>query len=119
MNQSTFALDNIEQLEPWLLLQTAKIVSDAVRVVAMIVRVFDTERTVEVLGPSGRVRLPEKELYMFRYSAEGSIGFDEETTFELHCTNPQTGELEPPEPGVRFAAGAQVVEALRLDAQGG
>ena len=114
VNQSTFALDNIEQLEPWLLIQTAKIVSGAVCVVAMIVRVFDLERAVDVLGPNGRVQLPEKELYMFRYSGEGSIGFDGTTTYELHCTNPQTGEIEPPEPGVRFASGADVVKALRF-----
>jgi len=114
VHESTFAEDNIEQLEPWLLLQTAKVASGGVDVITMVVRVFDMERTVDALGPTGRVRLPEKDLYMFRYSAGESVGFDEDTTLVLHCTNPQSGELEPPEPGVRFASGAGVVKSLRL-----
>ena len=66
---STFASDNSEHIFPWLLVQEAKLAAGSLHMVAMVVRVFSDTRTVEVLGPRGRIRIPEKEVYGFRFSA--------------------------------------------------
>jgi len=51
MQTSTFGSDNIEHMSPWLLLTTAKLKSGSVGSVAMVVRVFDFDNPVEIVGP--------------------------------------------------------------------
>jgi hypothetical protein len=114
-NASTFGSDNIEALIPWLTFQTAKVASGSIEVLSFIIRVFDPTETVETVGPKGRVTLPIKDLYMFRYSGNEVIGFDEAVTKELHCLDPQTFEMGPPEPGIRYASGKAVIASLQED----
>jgi len=109
---STFGSDNLVEMEPWLLLQTAKLVSGAVATITMIVRVFDREHLVEVVGPKGLISIPEKEMYMFRFDREHSVGFDPGTTWTMHCTDAASGAQIPRESGVRFGSGEAVVALL-------
>lgn len=109
---STFGSDNLAEMGPWLLLQTAKLVSGAVATITMIVRVFDMEHLVEVVGPKGLISIPEKEMYMFRFDREHSVGFDPDDTWTMHCTDAVSGAQIPRESGVRFGSGAAVVALL-------
>ena len=112
MLPSTFGRDNFEYMQPWLLLQTAKVYSGKVRVIAMVVRVFDMDHLVEVEGPNGKITIPEKELYMFRFDSDSSVGLDPADTWTMHCTDAGTGMKLPREEGVRFGSGEAVVAAL-------
>ena len=108
-NESTFGSDNIEHIAPWLSLQMAKLLSGKVETLAMIVRVFDLDRTVCIEGPKGPVDIPEKDLYMFRFDLSASVGFDEAETLEMHTYDPETGTFSAPEPDVHCRSGAHVV----------
>jgi hypothetical protein len=110
---STFGDDNIEHMSPWLLLITAKLKSGSVARVSMIVRVFDFENTIEVVGPKGRMSMPHKEIYMFEFYREETVGLNATETMEMHCTSfADTDKLMPVEAGVSFGSGADVVAML-------
>jgi hypothetical protein len=113
VNASTFGQDNMHALLPWVVLQTAKFVSGSVSVLAMVVRVFDPLETVEHFGPTGRIRIPVKDLYMFRCSPAETIGFDASETSEMHTTDAETGDVGPPENGVRYCSSLEIVASLR------
>jgi len=80
---------------------------------AFVVRVFDPTETVDAIGPKGRIALPMKDLYMFRYMRDEVVGFDPAVTREMHCLDPETGQMWSSEPGVRFASGADVIAYLQ------
>jgi hypothetical protein len=110
---STFGDDNIEHMSPWLLLTTAKLNSGSVTRVTMIVRVFDFDNTIEVVGPKGRMPIPSKEIYMFEFYREETIGLNATETMEMHCTSfADTDKPLPVEAGVSFGSGADVVAVL-------
>jgi len=105
MQTSTFGSDNIEYMSPWLLLTTAKLKSGSVGSVAMVVRVFDFDNTIEIVGPKGRVSIPSKEIYMFEFYREETIGLNSTETMEMHCTSfTDTDKPLPVEAGVNFSA---------------
>lgn len=108
----TFASDSLEHLVPWLLVQTAKLASGKVALLAMVVRVVSDDRTVEVLGPNGRRRIPEKDVYGFRFSPGRCDGLDADEVADAHMTDAATGEALVVEPGVRFCSGVEVLEAI-------
>jgi hypothetical protein len=58
---STFGSDNIKHMSSWLRMVTAKLESGSVASVSMVVRVFDFDNKIEVLGARGRVAIPCKE----------------------------------------------------------
>ncbi len=110
---STFGDDNIEHMSPWLLLTTAKLKSGSVTRVSTIVRVFDFDNTIEVVGPKGRMSMPHKEIYMFEFYRGETIGLNATETMEMHCTSfADTDKPLPVEAGVSFGSGADVVTML-------
>jgi len=110
---STFGSDNIEHMSPWLRLMTAKLKSGSVTRVSMTVRVFDFDNTVEIVGPEGRTSIPRKEIYMFEFYREETIGLNITETIGMHCTSfADTDKLMPVGAGVRFGSGADVIEVL-------
>lgn len=109
---STFGSDNIEHMSSWLRMMTAKLKSGSVASVSMVVRVFDFDNTIEVIGARGRVAIPCKEIYMFRFDPQETIGFNVAETTMMHCTDADTGELMPVEAGVRFGSGANVIAEI-------
>lgn len=110
---STFGSDNFAHIQPWTLVQTAKLLSGRVNTIAMVVRVFDWDRRVEINGPKGKISIPEKELYMFRFDRESSIGFDPDATCSMFCTDAETGARLPLEEGLRFGSGELVVAIIQ------
>jgi hypothetical protein len=109
---STFGSDNIEHLLPWLCLQEAKLASGSVATLAMVVRVFSDTRTVVVLGPLGSIAIPEKEVYGFRFFARKGEALSADEVAEAHMTDATSGEPIPPEPGVSFHSGAEILSAM-------
>ena len=109
---STFASDNIEHLLPWLCLQEAKLASGSVATVAMVVRVFSDTRTVEVLGPRGSIAIPEKEVYGFRFFAQKGEALTADEVAAAHMTDATSGKPIPPEPGVSFRSGTEILTAM-------
>ena len=109
---STFASDNVEHLSACLALQMAKLRSGKVAMVAMVVRVFSDTRTVKVLGPRGRIEIPEKDLYMFRFWADRCEGVEAAESRAAHTTDATSGDPIPPEPGVHFASAIKVLDTL-------
>ncbi|MHB1731837.1 MAG: hypothetical protein ACYCU8_00015 [Ferrimicrobium acidiphilum] len=109
---STFGSDNIEHMPPWLRMMSAKLESGSVASVSMVVRVFDFDSKIEVIGAKGRVAIPCKEIYMFRFDPQETIGFNIAETAEMHCTDADTGQPMPVEAGVSFGSGADVVAAM-------
>jgi hypothetical protein len=112
INGSTFGPDNAQHLEPWLIIQQAKLHSRAVAVLVMVVRVFDFEHTVEAIGPRGRTRIPTKTIFMFRYDLNSSVGIEPDEATEAHNTDANTGAVLPAEPGVSMGSGAEVILTL-------
>jgi len=112
INGSTFGPDNARHLEPWLILQQTKLHSRVVAVLVMVVRVFDHEHTVEVTGPRGKINIPTKTIFMFRYDLGSSVGIEPDEAMEAHTTDANTGALLPAEPGVSMGSGAEVILVL-------
>jgi hypothetical protein len=73
---STFESDNIDEMFPWLQLIAAKLTSGSVTGVSMVVRVFDPDDMIEVLGPKGCTSIPHKEIYTFRFNQSGTVELD-------------------------------------------
>jgi len=78
----------------------------------MVVRVFSDTRTVEVLGARGIVRVPEKEVYGFRFFARKGEALSADEVAAAHMTDATSGEPIPPEPVVSFHSGAEILRAM-------
>lgn len=113
VNASTFAADNFQFLQPWLAVQTAKLFSGRIDAIAMVVRVFDLDKRIEIAGTRGKINIPEKELYMFRFDRHNTIGLDPDQTCNAFCTDSQTGAKLPLEKGLRFGSGQMVIDIIR------
>lgn len=102
--RSTFAVDNITDLETWTLLMQAKIFSGDIDGVSLVLRVFQNE-VAHIENEEGRrIEVPHKDLYVFLIEESGVTGFDLQTTLDVHCTNAQSGEPISPEPAVGYKA---------------
>ncbi|MBU4175466.1 MAG: hypothetical protein KKB90_10175 [Actinobacteria bacterium] len=101
---STFAADNITDLDIWTLLMQAKICSGNIDAVALVLRIFRNEKTHIQNEEGVRVEVPYKDLYMFLAEEAGVTGFDLQTTLDMHCTYAPSGEPISPEPAVNYKA---------------
>lgn len=99
---STFASDNIENLNPWWLVQCAKLRSGKINQIGIELRVFDDDRRVDKIGPNGPISLPTKDIYTFLCTAQGLFGFGEEDCASF--------AEDPQEAGVRYQDSRSLVD---------
>jgi len=57
--------------------------------------------------------IPSKEIYMFEFYREETIGLNSTETMEMNCTSfADTDKLLPVEAGVSFGSGADIIAVL-------
>lgn len=112
---STFAIDNMEQINGWISLMHAKFVSGSISTISLVFRRFlDGENnmvTVEHIKGK-KVKIPQKEIYHFLLDNEKCITFDEEETFTSQNTDSNTGKKLTPQKDIICKSSIQLVEEL-------
>jgi len=99
---STFAKDNIEKMDGWMLLMHAKLLSESVDTISLVVRVFLPEK----IG-----KIPKKEIYHFLIFYNKVIAFNREETTENQNTD-TNGKLLIDEPSVICKSSEDLIETL-------
>jgi hypothetical protein len=107
---STFAEDNIENLEPYLLVQQAKLRSGASQGISLVVRVFDFEHRISVRGPSGIIGIPNKDIFMFSCTQDGVEGISAEEAERMSSVDHLTGGYLASEEGVHYRDSRKIAE---------
>jgi hypothetical protein len=116
MQVSTFGSDNIEHLDNWLMLMTAKFASHSVDGTSCVVRRFiDGEKNkVEIKVKGKSISIPKKEIYHLYFNAEQVMLLNQKETWELQNTNCETGKLMEEEAGVTCMSSEELYENIIL-----
>lgn len=108
---STFGTDNISELDSWLLLMEAKMVSGKVDGIAIVIRVFLDEK-VDVVGV--RIPIPKKNLYHILLLKGLVVLFDTEETFDAQNTDGVTGLWLEPEPALTCRSSVELMTEIEV-----
>lgn len=106
---ATFGSDNISELDSWLLLMEAKMVSGKVDGIAVVMRVFLDEK-VNVVGAC--IPIPKKNLYHILILNGMVVLFDTEETFDAQNTDGVTGLWLEPEPALTCHSSVELMAEM-------
>ncbi len=117
---STFAIDNIEHLEPWLLLIHTRFTKKREVTISIVVRVFLKEQVPFVLEKEGKVIwIPKKKIYHILVALKKLMLFDEKETYGAQNTDAMTGQEMEAEVGVVHESSIELLQELGfIDANG-
>jgi len=110
--EQVFLASDLNELEEWILRETDRLFTGRIACLALIIRIFDFQELMKISNGSTSVVIPCSNLYAMRFEPTGTVGFDVETTRNIHLRQHNGRQESPTEPGIRYCDSQEIIEEL-------